>query len=144
MAANLPAITRADQVIALGDPHSGYPSPFIVSAPTCGAPDPADEQLDSTFDVLATVLPNRTLAMLHRSVDPVILDYLNREFYGSQLHAAPVSRASAQPAATLTVEYIDTRGKVSDNANLDSPGVEASRTWFWSTPTAPRTVPLRS
>lgn len=127
LAANLPAITRADQVIALGDPHSGYPSPFIVSAPTFGAPDPADEQLDSTFDVLATVLPNRTLAMLHRSVDPVILDYLNREFYGSQLHAAPVSRASAQPAATLTVEYIDTRGKVSDNANLDSPGVEVER-----------------
>ncbi len=47
-----------------------------------------DEQLDSTFDVLATVPPNRTLAMLHRSMDPVILDYLNREFYGSQLHAA--------------------------------------------------------
>ena len=112
LAANLPAITRADQVIALGDPHSGYPSPFIVSAPTFGAPDPADEQLDSTFDVLATVLPNRTL---------------NREFYDSQLHAAPVSRASSQPAATLTVEYIDTRGKVSDNANLDSPGVEVER-----------------
>ena len=127
LAANLPAITRADQVIALGDPHSGYPSPFIVSAPTFGAPDPADEQLDSTFDVLATVLPNRTLAMLHRSMDPVILDYLNREFYDSQLHAAPVSRASSQPAATLTVEYIDTRGKVSDNANLDSPGVEVER-----------------
>lgn len=126
LAANLPAITRADQVIALGDPHSGYPSPFIVSAPTFGAPDPADEQLDSTFDVLATVLPNRTLAMLHRSMDPVILDYLNREFYDS-LHAAPVSRASSQPAATLTVEYIDTRGKVSDNANLDSPGVEVER-----------------
>lgn len=127
LAANLPAITRADQVIALGDPHSGYPSPFIVSAPTFGAPEPTDEQLDSTFDVLATVLPNRTLAMLHRSMDPVILDYLNREFYGSQLHAAPVSRASSQPAGSLTVEYIDTRGKVSDNANLDSPGVEVER-----------------
>ncbi len=127
LAANLPAITRADQVIALGDPHSGYPSPFIVSAPTFGAPEPTDEQLDSTFDVLATILPNRTLAMLHRSMDPVILDYLNREFYGSQLHAAPVSRASAQPAGSLTVEYIDTRGKVSDNANLDSPGVEVER-----------------
>ena len=64
--------------------------------------------------------------MLHRNMDPVILDYLNREFYGSQLHAAPVSRASSQPAVSLTVEYIDT-AVVSDNANLDSPGVEVER-----------------
>ncbi len=127
LAANLPAITRADQVIALGDPHSGYPSPFIVSAPTSGAPEPTDERLDSTFDVLATVLPNRSLAMVHRSVDPVILNYLNREFYDSALYAPPVSRASLLPAASLTVEYIDTRGKVSDNANLDSPGIEVER-----------------
>lgn len=127
LAANLPAITRADQVIALGDPNSGYPAPFIVSALATGAPAAASQKLDSTFDALAHVVPGLSLAQLNRSPDPVIFDYLNREFYGGQLLLNPVSSASTYPQGTLRVEYIDTRGKVSDNANQDSPSFEVER-----------------
>lgn len=127
LAANLPAITRADQVIAVGDPHAGFPAPFIVSAPTSGAPASDSHRLESTFGALSRLLPNRTLSLVHRPFDRVLFDYLNREFYGSHLREIPVSPASRKPVSTLSIEYIDTRGKVSDNANLESPSVEVDR-----------------
>ena len=127
LAANLPAITRAEAVIALGDPHSGYPAPFIVSAPATGAPAPATKQLESTFDALSKVVPSLHLAQLGRAMDPVTFDYLNREFYGGQLRQRSVSEAASEPKPTLSVEYIDTRGKVSDNANQESPSFEVER-----------------
>ena len=127
LAASLTAITRVDQVIALGDPHSGYPAPFVVSAPTVGAPNPSAQRLESTFEALSQVLPGTELVLLHRGMDRNVFEYVNREFYNSSLHSSPVSAASALPEPSLSVEYIDTRGKLSDNANLDSPGVEVER-----------------
>ncbi len=38
-----------------------------------------------------------------------------------------MSDAASEPKPTLNVEYIDTRGKVSDNANQESPSFEVER-----------------
>lgn len=128
MAANLSAVTRADQVIALGDPHSGFPSPFMVSAVAKTAPIDQNNTIESTYSALAKVLPQRTLSLLKdRSVDPAIFHYLNDNFYEGKLHTYPWGEEISEGTGAFIAEYLDSRGKVSDNSNLDSPEFEVER-----------------
>lgn len=127
LAANLSAITRANQVIALGDPHSGFPAPFMVCAVAHGAPLKTDSTIVSTFDALSRLLPHRSLSLVNRAVDPASFSYLNSEFYRDALTSYPWGEEYTHKVQGLTIEYLDTLGKVSDNANLDSPSVEVQR-----------------
>lgn len=128
LAANLPAITRADQVLAFGDPHAGFPSPFVVSALVKDTPETDHERIDSTYSALAKVLPSRTLSLLvDHAVDPAVFDYLNENFYDGALRHYPWAEEMSEDVPSFIAEYIDTTGKVSDNSNLDSPGVEVAR-----------------
>ncbi|GGH60186.1 DEAD/DEAH box helicase [Rothia aerolata] len=127
LAANLPAITRADQVVAMGDPHSGFPAPFVVSALKKSV-TLDEEPIESTYSALAKILPSRSLSLLvDHAVDPAVFNYLNRNFYGGALRSFPWAEEISDDVSSFIAEYIDTTGKVSDNSNLDSPGVEVSR-----------------
>lgn len=127
LAANLPALTRAEQVIALGDPHSGFPTPFMVSAVTGSLPAPKHQKIVSTFDALNQLLPARSLAMVNRAVDPALFGYLNEHFYDQKLVSYSWGEEITDGIEALSLEYVDTKGRVSDNASLDSPSPEVQR-----------------
>lgn len=127
LAANLPAITRAEQVLALGDPHSGFPSPFMVSAIAHNTPVARNQKIVSTYEALNRVLPSRSLALVNRATDPALFTYLNDNFYNGELISYPWGEEITDGTQTLTVEYIDIAGKISDNASLDSPSLEVER-----------------
>ncbi len=128
MAANISAVTRADQVVAFGDPHSGFPAPFMVSAVDKSAPLPTDTRIDSTYTALSQILPKRSLALLKdRAVDPAVFNYLNQHFYEGKLRAYPWGEEIALDTPAFIAEYLDSTGKISDNANLDSPEFEVDR-----------------
>ncbi|WP_237224657.1 DEAD/DEAH box helicase [Rothia nasisuis] len=127
LAANLPALIRAEQVIALGDPHSGFPAPFMVSAVAHNAPVPRNQKIVSTFEALSKVLPGRSLSTVNRAVDPALFGYLNEHFYEGALTHYPWGEEITDGVPALTVEYLDVAGRVSDNASLDSPSPEVQR-----------------
>lgn len=127
LAANLPALTRAEQVIALGDPHSGFPTPFMVSAVTRNLPAPKQQSMVSTFDALSQTLPSRSLAMVNKALDRALFTYLNEHFYENKLISYPWGEDITDGAQALTIEVVKTEGKISDNANLDSPSPEVQR-----------------
>lgn len=127
LAANLPAITRSEQVLALGDPHSGFPAPFMVSAIANNAPVLRDQKIVSTFEALNRVLPSRALAMVNRATDPALFTYLNENFYEGQLISYPWGEDITDGTQALTIEHVDVAGRISDNASLDSPSLEVQR-----------------
>ncbi|MFW0121404.1 DNA helicase [Rothia sp. CCM 9419] len=125
LAANLPAIIRTEQVIAIGDPHSGFPAPFMVSAVAKNAPLEKNPKIESTYSALSKILPARTLALLsERTVDPAVFSYLNDNFYSGALNFYPWGEEISEDIPAFIAEYIDATGKISDNSNLDSPAVE--------------------
>lgn len=127
LAANLSAITRANQVIAFGDPQSGFPAPFMVCAVAHGAPLKTDSTIVSTFDALSQIVPQRNLSVVDHAVDESSFEYLNKTFYQDALMAFPWGEEFTHNTESLTIEYLDTKGKVSDNASLESPSFEVQR-----------------
>ena len=107
LAAVLPAITRCRQVIAFGDPHLGHPQPFTVAptaAPAAGTQPVAD--VDSAFDALARVVPERSLRTMYRSMDEGLFRYLNAEFYGGRLTRLPHGESVTGSTPALDVELV--------------------------------------
>ncbi|MFW0111070.1 DNA helicase [Rothia sp. CCM 9416] len=127
LAANLPALIRAEQVIALGDPHSGFPAPFMVSAVARNAPPVHDQKIVSTFEALSRILPGRSLSTVNRAVDSALFAYLNEHFYRGELSSYPWGEEITDDTPALTVEYVNVTGKVSENASLDSPSPEVQK-----------------
>lgn len=128
MAANFSALTRSDQVVAFGDPHSGFPAPFMVSAVAKTAPIDTDQRIESTYEALSKVLPKRSLSLLKdRAVDPAVFQYLNENFYHGKLRAYPWGEEISEGTPAFIAEYLDPTGKISDNSNLDSPEFEVQR-----------------
>lgn len=127
LAANLPALTRAEQVIALGDPHSGSPAPFMVSALVNPSQLLSGQKLVSTFEALSSLVEGRSLSTLNRAIDPALFNYLNEHFYEQKLISYPWGEEVTDGTQALTVEYVDLAGRVSDNASLDSPSLEVER-----------------
>jgi hypothetical protein len=107
LAAVLPALTRCRQVIAFGDPHLGRPQPFTV-APTA-VPAPGTQpvvEVDSAFDALSRVVPERTLRTVYRSMDEQVFRHLNQQFYGGRLSRLPHGESVTGAAPVLDVEYV--------------------------------------
>lgn len=107
LAAVLPALTRCRQVIAFGDPHLGRPQPFTV-APTA-VPAPGAQpvvEVDSAFDTLSRVVPERTLRTVYRSMDEQVFRHLNEQFYGGRLSRLPHGESVIGSTPVLDVEYV--------------------------------------
>ncbi|MFI7481789.1 hypothetical protein ACH9EU_05160 [Kocuria sp. M1R5S2] len=107
LAAVLPAITRTRQVIAFGDPRLGRPQPFTVAptAPPVPGAHPVVE-VDSAFDALARVVPERSLRTVYRSMDDRLFRYLDERFYGGRLNRLPHGESVTGSTPALEVEHV--------------------------------------
>ncbi|MDO4253262.1 MAG: DUF4011 domain-containing protein [Rothia sp. (in: high G+C Gram-positive bacteria)] len=105
LAASLPAISRAQQVISMGDPHSDFSQPFEVATANKPAASADTASLSSTHAVLEQLLAGRHLSLvLDRAVDPLVLDYLNSTFYGGGLRTYPWAEEANRAELALSFE----------------------------------------
>lgn len=128
LAAVLPAVTRARQVVVFGDPALGRPQPFTVAPMTGESSGPVTE-VDSAFDALSRVVDRRQLRVLYRDMDAHLFDQLNADFYGGQLTRLPSGAALAEGDSRLEVEYVaDGYGELAaGHEGVQSPNAEVRR-----------------
>ena len=126
--AAVPAIARAEQVIAFGDGNLGGPRPFSINVqrPEAGT---ADDELPSAFDALSRILPVRCLSTVYRGTDKHLLKQLSEEFYEGRLSWVPRGDEVATGERPLTVEYLaDGTGMPSaDQEGVESVSAEVNR-----------------
>lgn len=102
----LPALARAEQVVAFGDEQTACPRSFSVAV---GDPENrAQDQhpLESVFGALSRVLARHRLTVSYRAVDEDLVLQLSRGFYDSQLQRLPDGRAVTGLERSLTVDYL--------------------------------------
>ena len=107
LAATLPALVRADQVIAFGDRNAAGPQPFTV-APHVAArdtPQPVAD-IDSAYDALTRVVDSRSLTSVRRPMDPRLFDYLNDAFYDGTLTRVPQASELTSVSTGMSAEYV--------------------------------------
>lgn len=128
LAAVLPAVTRARQVVVFGDPALGRPQPFTVAPMTGESSGPVTE-VDSAFDALSRVVDRRQLRVLYRDMDAHLFDQLNADFYGGQLTRLPSGTALTEGDSRLEVEYVaDGYGELAaGHEGVQSPNAEVRR-----------------
>ena len=131
LAATLPAVVKAEQVIAFGDPHAGGPQPFTV-APRVSArdtPQPVTE-VDSAFETLSRVVDSRSLTSVRRPMDPRLFSYLNEAFYDGALTRVPYASELMGATTGLSAEYVvDGVGVLTAGSEgVQAPAAEVQRT----------------
>ena len=131
LAATLPAVVKAEQVIAFGDPHAGGPQPFTV-APRVSArdtPQPVTE-VDSAFETLSRVVDSRSLTSVRRPMDPRLFSYLNEAFYDGSLTRVPYASELMGATTGLSAEYVvDGVGVLTAGSEgVQAPAAEVQRT----------------
>lgn len=121
----LPAIARARQVVALGDPRLPGPKPFSVSVNRHAAP--AQSSSASVFTELAEFLPLKGLRTYHRAAPQGLLDLVNGHFYESAISSLPTARTSE--GTGLEFAYVPDATGVPDSVTgqVESPDQEVSR-----------------
>lgn len=130
-----PAIRRASQVVAFGDPVIQKPTPFVVSptaVPRTGAnPDASDETTFdevSAFERLAELLPVLTLTHSYRAGGEDLSELINDTFYGGEIVSLPWAGAYLG-RGSLTVDYVE--GGIGtpdpDSGAVESPDAEVQR-----------------
>lgn len=86
----VPAISRAEQVVVVGDPRQLPPSRFSIAGPADDEPDPVDEAPEaSVLDVLAPLLPQQALTWHYRSLDERLIAFSNTQIYHGGLVTFP-------------------------------------------------------
>jgi len=113
------AISRATQVVVVGDEHQLSPAGFSIAAvDEDGVPHPADdapsEGSESILDVLSAVLPIHRLTWHYRSQDERLVSFANAQIYDGGLITFP----GTGDEAVVRLEVVDGSGPV-------QPGVEA-------------------
>lgn len=128
LAAVLPAVRRAEQVVVFGDPALGVPQPFTV-APMTSTQPPAAAEIDSAYDALARVVPEQVLTTMYRDMDPELFTQINQDFYDSQLTRMPTADAVIGGGPMLQVEYVEDGTGVETAARdgVQSPNAEVRR-----------------
>ncbi|WP_233542733.1 hypothetical protein [Kocuria tytonis] len=131
LAATLPAIARARQVIAFGDRHAGGPQPFTV-APHIAArevPQPVAE-IDSAYEALSRVVDSRSLTSVRRPLDPRLFRYLNDAFYDGALTRVPYASELMGATTGMSAEYVvDGVGVLTAGSEgVQAPAAEVQRT----------------
>lgn len=131
LAATLPAVVRAQQVIAFGDEHAGGPQPFTVAPQLAGrdAPHPVAE-VDSVHEALSRVVDTRSLTSVRRPLDPRLFGYLNEAFYDGALTRVPFASELMSPTTGLSAEYVEDGVGVltAGSEGVQAPTAEVHRT----------------
>ncbi|MGF3056823.1 AAA family ATPase [Microbacterium sp. YY-01] len=128
-----PAIRRARQVVAFGDPVTQKPTPFAV-APTAEPLVEADDVEETTFDDvsaferLAELLPVHTLTYSYRAGGEDLAELINDAFYGGEIVSLPWA-GSYLGRGSLTVDYVSggTGTPDPDSGAVESPDAEVRR-----------------
>ena len=139
-----PALRRARQVVAFGDPVTQKPTPFRVSAGgsagsavpgIAGEPDLDDDDVDpvpfdstSVFERLAALLPVETLTRSYRAGGEDLAALVNDAFYGGDLVSLPWA-GSYLGRGSLTVDYVEGGNGTPDPVTgaVESPDAEVAR-----------------
>ena len=113
------AISRATQVVVVGDEHQLPPAGFFTAAlEQDGEGDTAEDSSlagsESILDVLSPMLPIRRLTWHYRSLDERLISFANARIYGADLVTFP----GAGDQAVLRLEVVDGSAPV-------QPGLEA-------------------
>ena len=113
------AISRATQVVVVGDERQLPPSGFFIAAvDDDGAADSADGSLtggsETILDVLSAVLPVRRLTWHYRSLDERLVSFANAQMYGGELVTFP----GTSDEAVVRLDVVDGLAPV-------QPGLEA-------------------
>lgn len=125
--AALAAISRADQVVAFGDPVSGTPKQFQVSADPIARE--AEQQVPaSIYAELAAVLPEHRLRRVHRGVDQELTSIISESLYGGELVRLPDAAQLTGQGRSLTVDHLGGSGfRPGGRDAVESPTVEVNR-----------------
>ncbi len=95
------AISRASQVVVLGDPHQLPPAPLQMTVPDDDAPLPRTEPT-SLLDLLAPLVPVRTLHTHYRSSDERLIAFSGLQLYAGGLRSFP----SPQQGGALRLDVV--------------------------------------
>ncbi|WP_022873515.1 DUF4011 domain-containing protein [Nesterenkonia alba] len=122
--AALGPISRAEQVIAFGDPVSGEPKPLAVSAdPIARA---AEAQVPgSVYRDLEQVLPEYTLRQVHRGVDQELTRLVSDALYNGELTRLPDPAQLTGQDRRLTVVHVENR--TGGRETVESPTAEVNK-----------------
>mgnify|MGYP002721312707 FL=1 len=127
-----PALRRARQVVAFGDPVTQRPTPFRVGA---GDPQPedriefgADFDEVSVFERLVELLPTETLTRSYRAGGEDLAELVNTAFYGGRLVSLPWA-GSYLGRGSLSVDYVEGGTGAPDpiTGAVESPDAEVAR-----------------
>lgn len=121
----VPGITRARQVISLGDSRLLGPRPFSVAVDRWG-PDEADHP-DSVQDRLGEFLPRMRLSNSYRLSPVGLIDLANRHFYDSTISTLPTAHTGE--GTGLEFSYVaEGRGPTDiGTGRVESPDAEVKR-----------------
>ncbi|MGY1552128.1 AAA family ATPase [Microbacterium sp. A588] len=124
-----PAIRRARQVVAFGDPVTQRPTPFTMAVDPdteWEAEVPFDEV--SVFERLAELLPVMTLTRSYRAGGEDLAELINDAFYGGEIVSLPWA-GSYLGRGSLTVDYVEGGVGAPDpiSGAVESPNAEVSR-----------------
>lgn len=121
----VPGITRARQVVSLGDSRLLGPRPFSIAVDRWG-PDEA-EHPDSVQDRLGEFLPRMRLANSYRLSPVGLIDLANRHFYDSTISTLPTAHTGE--GTGLEFSYVaDGRGPTDiGTGRVESPDAEVKR-----------------
>lgn len=124
IAENAPAIRRASQVVAFGDPVTQTPAAFTIAIDEArGAEiEPADgdeERLDalhadSALARLSALLPTLSLTRSYRPGGEDLAELVNRRFYGGRIESLPWA-GSFLGHGSLALDYVSAGTGMPDN-----------------------------
>ncbi len=124
-----PAMRRARQVVAFGDPVIQRPSPFDVSIAPDRSWEPETTFDDvSVFERLAELLPVMTLTHSYRAGGEDLAELINDAFYGGEIVSLPWA-GSYLGRGSLTVDYVEGGVGAPDpeTGAVESPDAEVAR-----------------
>ncbi|MFQ4150057.1 DUF4011 domain-containing protein [Arthrobacter sp. LAPM80] len=102
----LPALARAEQVVAFGDEQTACPKSFSVAVSAPDTRGAGQHPLESVFGALSRVFPRHRLTVSYRAVDEDLVRQLSTGFYDSQLERLPDGRAVTGVDRAITVDYL--------------------------------------
>ncbi|WP_416361090.1 AAA family ATPase [Microbacterium sp. UFMG61] len=124
-----PAIRRARQVVAFGDPVTQRPTAFDLAVgtdPEWEPEVPFDEV--SVFERLSELLPVMTLTRSYRAGGEDLAELINDAFYGGEIVSLPWA-GSYLGRGSLTVDYVEGGTGAPDPVSgaVESPDAEVAR-----------------
>lgn len=124
-----PAIRRARQIVAFGDPVTQRPTPFTVATTPDAEWEPEVPFDDvSVFERLAELFPVMTLTRSYRAGGEDLAELINDAFYGGEIVSLPWA-GSYLGRGSLTVDYVEGGVGTPDPVTgaVESPDAEVAR-----------------